>query len=628
MMDLLGTAASRVRVVGNRILQRLGMGEDSFQLVLAVLVGVITAAAAVGFHYLIERVGLLLYHDLGEDLLYRRSVWLLIAIPALGGLAVGIITRYVARQGGSHGVVDVIESVIRTRGFQKPRVALEKIVTAGITIGSGGSAGAEGPIVQIGASIATGVGQIFSVARHQMPLLIGCGTAAGISAIFNAPIGGVLFALEVVLLDFSLRSFTPVVVASVIANVTTRALMSLFESQHSSYSAIFASPGFVWPGQTVLDWGQLGNFLLLGVLCGIIGGTFTRTMHWGDRRFARLASLGALRPALGGAAVGLLGVVYVMVFGWLMLGENKPFSFGVYPMPAFFGDGYGVINELLRPAVYDSLKLSQGVSLLAFLIAVKILATMLTLSSGGSGGVIAPSIFLGAAAGGLLGLVLRATGWFENVQPEVYAVAGMAAVLAAVIHAPMAAILIVFELTQDYKVMLAAMLTTVIGLGVSRLIAPDSIYNTMLKARGIHVGRSADVSVLRRITVEQVPLEPATLVQQSDPLQRVLDLVEQTGNSQFVVVDRNGLYAGMVVAEDINLALMRREAVPLMIVGEMVRQNIPLVRTEDDLATVFDIFSRHEVSHLPVHLARAPGKVIGLISRTGLMRRYASGLKE
>lgn len=628
MLNILTAAASRFRVLANRALGALGLGDESFLLLLAVLVGIVTSGAAVAFHHLVDQLGKLLFVGPGEDLLYRRGLVLLMIIPAAGGLVVGLITRLMLRNGRALGVPDVIESVIRTRGFVKPSVAIEKIVTSGVTIGSGGSAGAEGPIVQIGAAISSGVGSLFGLARHQMPLLIGCGTAAGISAIFNAPIGGVLFTLEVILLDFSIRTFTPVVVASVIANVTTRAAMSLTSHGGSTYSAIFAKPGFVWPGQTVLDWGQIGNFVLLGILAGIVGGTFIRLSHFGDRRFLRLSWLGPFQPAVGGALVGVLGVLYVIVFGWMMLGTSKPIEFGTYPMPAFFGDGYAVINEMLKPGIYDQLGVTRGLLLLSFLLVAKLAATIFTLGSGGSGGVIAPSLFIGAAIGGIVGLVLRSGGWFQSVQPEVYAVAGMAAVLGAVVHAPMAAILIVFELTQDYKVMLAAMLCTVVALAVSRLISRDSLYTRVLKERGINVGRSADVSVLRRLTVEQVALEPAASVHASDPLQRVLDLMEQTGNGQYIVLDRNGDYVGMVLPEDINLALLRRDAVPLMIVEEITRASIPLVRNEDDLGTVLEIFNRQDVNHLPVHLSSAPGKVIGLISRTALLRRYAAGLTE
>jgi len=230
-------APTRVRLLSTRALSRLGFREDSFLIVLAVLIGFVTAAAAVAFHEVIDITRNLLYEQFGEKL-YTRWMVMLIIWPALGGLAVGVISRFIFRAREGHGIVDVMESVIRSSGFIRPLVAIEKIITSGITIGTGGSAGAEGPIVQIGSAIASGTGQLFRVSRQQMNILIGCGAAAGISAIFNAPMGGLLFTLEVILQDFSITNMTPVVVASVIANVATRAIFRRL--LHSPSNAIFA----------------------------------------------------------------------------------------------------------------------------------------------------------------------------------------------------------------------------------------------------------------------------------------------------------------------------------------------------------------------------------------------------
>jgi CIC family chloride channel protein len=275
---------------------------------------------------------------------------LLIVIPALGGLIVGTVTRFVFRTREGHGVIDVIESVARSSGFQRPATAIEKILTSAVTIGTGGSAGAEGPIVQIGAAIASGIGQLFRLARHHMPILIGCGSAAGISAIFNAPFGGVLFTLEVILHDFSLRTIMPVVLASVVAQVTTLALFQFvgwLQGSPELYNAIFAMPAWVVERHAILGWAQFGNFVALGLLCGIAGVTLTRTLHRGEIIFSRLKLPRFLRPAVGGALLGILGISYVLIFGQLMLGKQKPFDFNIYPMPAFFGEGYGVVQELL-----------------------------------------------------------------------------------------------------------------------------------------------------------------------------------------------------------------------------------------------------------------------------------------
>jgi CIC family chloride channel protein len=335
-----------------------------------------------------------------------------------------------------------------------------------------------------------------------------------------------------------------------------------------------------------------------------------------------------LRAAVGGAAVGVMGFIYIVIFGWWLLHSSKPFAFEQYPMPAFFGDGYGVIRRLFEPDFYSHAAGPQHIILLlAFLCLAKTIATCLTLSSGGSGGIIAPSLFLGATAGGLLGVILQRSGLYHAAQPEVYAMVGMAAVLAAVVHAPLASILILADLTHDYKIVLPAMLATIIATGVARIIFRDSIYTLTLRLRGVRVGGGADLALLRRLNVEQIPLEPAIILQSRDPFQRIVDLISEGGGADFAVLDEKGEYSGMVTAEEIQTALIDREAVPLLLVQDVMRRDIPLIRSSDDLATALEVFSRHEVEHLPVCLNHTPAKVIGLLSRHAIMRRYQQMLQ-
>ncbi|MDP9175459.1 MAG: chloride channel protein [Planctomycetota bacterium] len=624
----LSEPASRLRTLVTRSLARLGFKEDSYLLILAVIVGAVTAVAAAGFHELILLVRDTLYLGAGEERLYHRGIWLLIVYPMLGGLLVGVISRYVFHTREGHGIVDVMESVARSSGFERPTTAFEKIVTAGITIGSGGSAGAEGPIVQIGAGIASGIGQLFRVARNHMPVLIGCGSAAGISAIFNAPFGGVLFTLEVILQDFSIRAFTPVVLASVIAQVTELLLFKVFHHAAEFHPIFNVSPDEIRTHEA-LQWGQVGNFVLLGIICGLVALSLIRLMNLGEHLFARLKVPKFLSPAIGGAILGVMGVGYVLVLGRWLLHVPKPVPFSTYPMPAFYGDGYGFIEALLHPD-YHAYAADPGriLILLASLCVLKAIATVVTLSSGGSGGVIAPSLFLGATIGAVLGALLQKSGLFAEIHPEVYALVGMGAVLAAVVHAPLASILIVFEVTEDYKVMVPAMLACIIATGLARVMYRDSIYTLSLRSRGVRMGGTADLTLLRRLNVEQVPLEPASIVRANDPLQKVLDLTVATGVTCFVVADEEGNYSGMVVGDDLQTAMLEHEAIPLLVVAEMMRRDLPLIKNSDDLATVMDAFSNYDVNFLPVTMRSRPKQVIGLISRSALMRRYQRGLSE
>jgi CIC family chloride channel protein len=620
--NTLSAPGGRLRVLLTRSLNRYGFNDDAFLLLMSVVIGTITGGAAVAFHELINLIRDQMYGRSGEEafLYHGHGKWLLMLLPAFGGLAVGVISKYIFRTREGHGIVDVVESVVRSSGFQKPTVAIEKILTSAITIGSGGSAGAEGPIVQIGAAIASGVGQLFRVARTQMPILTGCGCAAGISAIFNAPFGGVLFTLEVILQDFSIRSFTPVVLASVIAQVTVQETFQL--AHHAeAYRAIFAMPQIDVARHTLLSWDQVGNFLILGILCGIIGSIFTRSMYWSEHAFSRLKINKAVRPAIGGLILGAMGFLYIFIPG------HKPFDYAYYSMPAFYGDGYGIIQHMLQADFYSGMT-GSITALLVLLVAIKIVGTAVTLGSGGSGGVIAPSVFVGATAGAVVGHLLQRSHWFIGVQPELYSLVAMGAVLAAVVHAPMASILICFELTQDYKVMLPAMLACIIAVAVARSIYPDSVYTASLRTRGVRQGNTGDFVLLRRITVEQIPLEPVSVVTDSDPIQHVLDLSAMTSTYEFVVADAHGRYEGMVLASAMNPVLMDRDAVPLLVVGDVMRIDIPPVRTTDDLAAVFDAFSAHDVSHLPVCTPSNSDHIIGLISRSALIRKYQEALKS
>lgn len=658
MLPAIAALLSQFSLLCKRWLARLGFRPETFLLLLAVLIGVVAAVAAVTFHEFIRFLRAALYARLGPRLdLYGRGLVYLVILPTVGGLAVGLLTRYVFRIRAGQGIVDVLEAVIRSRGVIKPLSALEKIITSAITIGSGGSAGAEGPIVQIGAGIASGVGQLFRVARPHMPLLIGCGSAAGISAIFNSPLGGVLFTLEVVLLDFSLRTFAPVVLASVVANVTTKAIFAALH--HGQYQAIFQIPSWQAAAHPQLSWTRAGDFILLGLLCGAIGVALIRFMQLSERWFASLRMPATLKPAFGGAILGVLGVAYILAMGWGMLGDPKPIAVQQYPLPAFYSDGYGVIRQLVmsapaaedaeeaeeaaaerpagpetRPAnvpvnafgFYASLPWPKLILLLALLIPLKLLATAATLGSGGSGGIIAPSLFLGAVAGGLLGLLLSRLG--VTVPPNFYALIGMGAVLAAVVHAPLASILILGDLANDHTVILPGMLACIVSTGFARLLYRDSIYSAPLRMRGVRVGRGGDVSLLRRLTVEQVELEPVVVVSRHDSLRKLLDMADLTESTHLVVCDDAGAYLGLVVTQDVATAMATHELGEALLVGDVMRPEAPMVSAADDLASVLDAFALHDSERLPVRLGPASHRPIGLISRVGLLRRYQKELGE
>ena len=623
----------------SRLLSRLGFPTDWYLIPLAAVVGVLGGLVAVGFDFLIHFASNLFYSGVWDQDLATELIMIAL-IPAVGGLLVGLLQNAILHTGKSHGVPEVMEALARRHGHIKWLTGVNKTITSSLTLGSGGSGGVEGPIIEIGSSLGSVIARLLHVGREHVHTLVGCGAAAGMAGIFNAPIAAVLFVLEVLLRDFSFKTFIPVVVASVFGTAIAQAILG-------ENTAIFNIPETMTRYDFVI-W-EIGPYLLLGVLCGLAGSAFVLLMGTGERMWDALRMPKWSKPALGGLAVGVLGVIFAVGFA-------KPVA--SYEPPAFFSNGYPVAEALLNPASYvrnggeadvdpetlpamaveeleetaESMTEAAPpvtratVLLLGGLVVFKMVATWLTIGSGGSAGILAPSLFIGAALGGGFALGLDQMGLFPGSTPASYAMAGMAGMIAAVVHAPLTAFLLVFEITQDYKVILPFMLVAIIATAISQFLAKDSFYSAWLRQRGIRVGRHSDMTLLRRLTVEDVPLTPAVIVHAEEPAQRLIDLAEDYAVTDYVVCDDDDHCDGMVVGEDVRTTLVQRDAIPLMIVGELMRTGLPTVTRDETLDVVLDKFSRHDVSSLPV--VDAGDRVKGVITRARLMRKYHAALAE
>ncbi len=612
-----------VRVRLSAALVRLGFPRDWFLIPLGAVVGVLAGLVAMGFAWMVSFSEGFFFERLAHAG-GRWGVYLLLGLPALGGLAVGVIQHFVARGPVGHGVPEVIEALARRQGRLRGREGVLRAVTASLTIGSGGSAGEEGPIVQIGSVLGSVVGRVLRVGSEHMSTLVGCGAAAGLASLFNAPIAGVLFVLEVMLRNFSLKTFMPIVIASVMGTAVAQAV-------HGHSQAVFTLENLLGYEFALRE---LGMYALLGVLCGLVGYVFSRVMYRSEKWWAKVPVHAALRPALGGALLGVLGLVFLWGFGE----EAVP----GYEAPAFFANGYPVIEALLEPGSYGVGGAVEGgvggevggggiVGATAwFLLAVvvlKMVGTGLTLGSGGSGGVFAPSLFMGAALGALFGLGVRGLGWFEGVTPATYALAGMAGVLAGCVHCPLTAFLMVFEITRDYKAILPVMLVAILATGIAQALQRDSVYGMALRERGVRMDLFTDMTLLRRIVVSQVPLIPVVPVHPAESAQRLLDLAVDSAVTDYVVCDERNRYIGMVVGQDVRTTLLEREAVPLMIVGELMRRDLATVSSHQTLDVVLDKFARHDVASLAV-VDESDERVVGLITRAKLMQFYQRELER
>ena len=595
------TAIRRIRRAGLRI----GLHGDWYMYLLAAGIGLLMGVVATLFLAPLRKMESL------ESAFDAKWIWLLVLIgPAVGGLLVGLARRSINAPYIGPGVTTVIYSVLRQRGRIKFRIGVQKWICSTLTIGSGGSAGAEGPIVTIGAVLGATAGRLLGVNTQNGTTLLGCGAAAGIAAVFNAPIAGVLFVMEILLRDFSLRTFTPIVIAAVVASASIQGIL------HDAAIFELGADFLVQEGDFQIRY--MPAYILLGVLCGVIGAIFIRSLDLSSRTLGTLPVPIWLRPAIGGALLAILGLTTLLAMG--------------PSIPAFYGNGYGEITKLLSPSQYavggENASMGLLIGGLFLLLAFKLIGTCITIGSGGAGGMFAPALMMGALTGGLLGLGLEWMGLLEHGTPARFALVGMAAMVASVTHAPLTGILIVYELTRHYQIILPLMLAAVIATIVARWLCRDSIYSARLRAAGIRLGSGGELTTLSRLTVQDLILEPPRIIRLRDPATNLILQAETQGVGDYIVLDDKNEYCGMVTGQDLKAALVFREAIPLLQVSELQRSDLPFLTPDETLDVVLEKFSKADVDALAVLIDGDAKQVSGLLTRNCLMKRYQHALDQ
>jgi CIC family chloride channel protein len=602
------------RTLAKRLWMRLGFDREWWLVVVAAGLGVVMGTAAIGFILPIRWLERLPEY-LGEESAGLSRI-LLLAAPGAGALLTGLVFWIFPTSFRGHGVTRVMFAVNREQSNLPMRLGIRHWLASTCTIGSGGSAGPEGPIVTIGATVGSNLSRWLRGDGASAATMLGCGSAAGLAAVFNAPLAAIFFTMEVILRDFSVRTFTPIVIASVVSAATAQMWLGSSEPLFGVGFDFFASKadGFVI-GQTLF-------YVALGLATAVIAVGFIRLFPLSEKLFARAPLPQPLRPLAGALLLGLLGA------GWFWMSQ------GHADYPPFFGAGYAPTRQLLDRASYEPALASSHAAMwtmaatLGVLLVLKAVATCLTLGSGGAGGLFAPSLLLGASTGGAFGMFLHALGFTGAPPPAHMALVGMAAMLASTTHAPLTGVLLVYELTRSYSIMLPLMLTAVIAAMASRVLYPESIYTAELAALGIRLGRMSDLTVLRRLHVSDLPLDAAIPVAAGNGLSSVLALCAKHGVDDFVVLHPDGSYRGMVTSIDLREALVNRQVVPLLTVDEVTRIDLPVVYENDTLDVALDRFSRHDVERLAVLSRGTSGRVRGLISRASLMNRYQRELEQ
>ena len=622
----------------------LDLGRDWVLIIYGAMIGTLTALGAVAFAKALHWTEAQSYEQQRS-----WSIWLLPLLPMAGALITGILVQTFCKDAEGHGVPQVIDAIARRGGKISWKVGIIKVLTSIATVGTGGSAGAEGPIVQIGSTAGSVFGQLTRANRIDLSTLVGCGAAAGIASIFNAPITGVFFALEILLRDFSLKTFTPIVVASVFSSAVTQTLLH-------NQDAIFAVEltGYRF---TI---GEMPSYVLLGLVCVLVSVGFTRLLLYSEDLFPKLRTPPVFMPIVGAALLGATGIIWIFIMRGYGADQR---------VPPFFGNGYSTIVRIIEPTTYEPSPVPATfgsppaappiqalppteeaqrtldaareetveadtpplfIMVLVLLTLFKLIGTCLTLGSGGSGGVFAPSLYIGATTGAAFGLILERFSLMPaGVTPASYALVGMAAVIAGTTFAPLTAILLLYELTREPFVVMPAMLTSIIAAIGSHLWMHDSIYTMKLRQAGVLLGGGRDLTIMRRVQAGSVPPTPlpAEPIYASDPLSKLISMHMPRTAPDFVVVDEHGHYLGMVTGEDLRTALVDREAIPLLLVAELLRTDLPTVDPEETLDTVLDKFAHHDVGSLCLMTPQNDSKPMGLITRANVIRCYQEAIE-
>ncbi|MBK5108376.1 MAG: chloride channel protein [Anaerolineales bacterium] len=567
-----------------RRLNRTELPESAIIIITALVVGVGAGFGAYIFTRLINLIYQVSFVNIA-GFLEPIAPFQYILIPAFGGLIVGILIYKYAQEAKGHGVPEVMEAVALRGGRIRPRVAVVKALASSICIGTGGSAGREGPIAQIGSALGSTVGQLLNLSDERVRNLVACGAAGGIAATFNAPIAGSLFALEVILGQFHATYFGAVVISAVTADVIAQKLAgNLLAFNVPQYSLVSA-------------W-ELVFYALMGVFAAVASVFFSKSLYASEDLWEKLRLPEYVKPALGGALLGVVGIL----------------TFKAGDIPRIFGVGY----ESIDAALANNFTIQMTFALLLL----KMLATLLTLGSGGSGGVFAPSLFMGAMLGATFGQVVNLLFPSITAPAGAYALVGMAAFFGGAAHAPVTAILIMFEMTGDYQIILPLMLATVISTLVSRLISKDSIYTLKLSRRGVNLEQGQDIDVMQAVKVKEIMTTDLDCVSPDLPLSSLAEFFNTSHHHGLPVCDTAGNLVGIVTLQDLEKALSDPGIENMKVIDIATTGDLLVTYPEESVWEALRRLSIRDVGRLPVLENRDSHKLVGLIRRSDIVRAY------
>lgn len=568
------------------------VSDRQFLIVVSFLVGTFAALAAFVLHWLINEIQYLLTHGFN----IRTYNWLYLILPVVGIYLTSLFVKYVVKDDISHGITRILYAISRKQNRLKSHNCWSSVIASAITIGFGGSVGAEAPIVLTGSAIGSNLGQAFRLDGKTLMMLLGCGASAAIAGIFKAPIAGLVFTLEVLMIDLTMASLMPILISSVTATCITYILVGsdvLFE---------FHLDG-VWKVE------RIPASILLGIFCGLVSLYFIRLMTMCENGFSRLKRYPYVRLLVGGLILSSL----------------------IFFFPSLYGEGYNSINILLNGRtetdwamlLNNSLFYGHGHLLLLYVglvLATKVFATSATNGGGGCGGTFAPSLFIGAFAGFFFSRLWNVYELGVYVPEKNFALLGMAGVMAGVMHAPLTGIFLIAELTGGYQLFIPLMIVSICAYLTIIIFEPHSIYGMRLAREGKLITHHTDKAVLTLMSLESIIERQYTPLSIDVTLGQLVKKVSMSGNEFLPVLDKGGVLLGEVDLMKIRHVMFRTELYQQFTVAQLMSQPASVLGVEDPMEDVMYTFDQTDASILPV--TNADGRLIGYINRTRMYAMY------
>lgn len=547
-------------------------------LLLAILISLVCGSAAVVLHRAIEIVAHLL-HTGGEGISGPWRPVVVVLTPAVGGLGAGLLLRYLVPEARGSGIPQVKLDLIMRRGTIPFKVALGKLVTTAIAVGSGGSVGREGPTVQMCASLGSCMARWFPVTAGQLRTMVHAACVSGIAAAFNTPIAGMTFVMEEIIGDLNARHLSYLIFAAVGASMISRYFLG-------------DEPIFHVPEYALGHPAELALYVVLGVLAGVLAVAFIRLLVWSIGRFQAWTVPEYLKPAVGGLLVGLLALY----------------------LPQVLGGGYA--------AATDAMQNRLPWMLMALLIVAKFMATVISYSSGTAGGLFAPSLFIGAMLGGSLAGAVDAIIPGTLLTPGAFALVGMGAVFAGIIRTPLTSILIIFEMTNDYALILPLMLANMTSYALARYLEPFNVYEAILDANKIHLPSAHDYVLLEEMTAAEAMVRHPVTVPPEMPLSEVTALLQRYLYRGFPVATEDHRLLGMVTVTDLRRA-EGKVASAAAVLSVATREHLVYAHPDHTLNWVMQQMGERDVSIVPVITRGAPPRLVGVLTMSDIVYAFA-----